>query len=111
MPTKDEVARRLARAHYEVETGVTDIYRLTGSAETESNEREPIKLLEVNAATIPSGVVPLHFAPAPAAGIHYPSVIIEVTPGEFQQIRRHELPLPRNWQVGELFERPAAAAE
>ena len=106
MPTKDEAARHLARKHYEVEAGLTGIFRLTGSAEAEANEREPIKLLEVNPATIPTGVTPLHFAPAPAAGIDYPSVIVEVTPSEFLQIQQNELSLPRNWRIGEMFERP-----
>jgi hypothetical protein len=64
--------------------------------------------LEVNADTVPTGVVPLHFGPAPASGIPYPSVIVEVTPGEFDRIRARELPLPAGWEVGEELPRPAA---
>ena len=40
---------------------------------------EPIKLLEVNENTVAAGVMPLYFGPAPASGIPYPSVIVEVT--------------------------------
>ena len=65
----------------------------------------PIKLLEVNADTAPSGVMPLHFGPAPAGGIPYPSVIVEVTPDEFERIRAHELKLPDGWTIGEEYPR------
>ena len=100
-------ARKLAEAHYRVEAGITRIFRIAGTPETESRPSEPIKLLEVSQSTIPSGVMPLQFGPAPASGIHYPSVIVEVTPEEFQRIQTQELALPEGWTVGELLPRPA----
>jgi hypothetical protein len=98
---KDEVARLLARKHFEIEDGITHIYRLTDRSDVELRPSEPIKLLEVNAATVPSGVLPLHFGPAPASGIPFSSIIIEVTPIEFEKIRSHELELPKGWSIGE----------
>jgi hypothetical protein len=77
---KAEVARALAKKHYEAEDGLQRIFRLTGSAELELKPVEPIKLLEVNANTVPSGLLPAGFGPAPASGIPYPSVIVEVSP-------------------------------
>jgi hypothetical protein len=106
MPTKDEEAVKLAHIHYEVEEGMIHIFRLTGSPEAEISPTEPIKLLEVNESTVPYGILPLHFGPLRAAGIHYPSVIVEVTPEEYKQIQAEELKLPNGWKVGELIPRP-----
>lgn len=106
MPNKDEEARQLAEAHYQVEPGITHIFRVTGSADAELRANEPIKLLEVNQDTIPSGIMPLQFGPAPAQGFHFPSVIIEVTPEEFAKIQAQELKLPDGWSVGDFLPRP-----
>jgi|SRR3954470_17377542 len=107
MIDKDEAAKVLARKHYQIEDGITHIFRLTDKVEVEVRPAEPIKLLEVNAATVPSGVMPLHFGPAPASGVPFPSVIVEVTPAEFEKIRRQELKLPQGWVIGEEIPRPA----
>ena len=98
---KDEVAKRLASEHFQIEAGLTQIFRIIASPEVEFSDAEPIKLLEVNTATPASGVMPLYFGPAPACGILYPSVIVEVTPDEFEQIKAHELKLPEGWAIGE----------
>jgi len=101
--TKDEVAKELAKKHFQLEAGLSRIFRLKGAADIEMKSSEPIKLLEVNAATAPTGVMPLHFGPAPASGIPYPSVIIEVTPDEFEKIQLKELQLPEGWAIDEEF--------
>ncbi len=96
---KDESASELAKRHFEVEAGLTRIIRFSGSADVRVQATEPIKFLEVNENTVASGVMPLGFDAAPASGIHFPSVIIEVTPREFEQIQARELKLPRGWEV------------
>ena len=103
MPTKDEEARELARMHYQVETGMTQIFRITGSFDVEVRPTEPIKLLEVNTNTVASGIMPIQFGPSPASGLHYPSIILEVTPDEFQRIQNDELKLPNGWKVGDMI--------
>jgi hypothetical protein len=110
MPTKEEEMMELAHKHYEVEEGMTHIFRLVGTPEAEINPSEPIKLLEVNESTIPSGILPLHFGPLPSAGFHYPSVIVEITPEEYQQVQSQELKLPNGWKVGDLIPRPLVGA-
>lgn len=107
MPNKDEEIRQLAEAHYRVEAGITSIFRITASADVELRPNEPIKLLEVNEFTAATGVMPLQFGPAPASGIHFPSIIVEVTPEEFEKIQTLELPLPNGWSVGDLLPKPA----
>ena len=80
---------------------MTQIFRIMGSAEAEVLPNEPIKLLEVNENTIPVGIMPLGFGPAPTYGIHYPSVIVEVTPDEYERIQSKELALPHGWTVSD----------
>lgn len=106
MQTKDEAARKLAEAHYSVEPGISQIFRITGSADLESTPNEPIKLLEVNEDTIASGIMPLNFDAAPAHGIEYPSVIVEVTPEELKQIQTKKLQLPAGWTLNQLLPKP-----
>jgi len=86
-----------------VEVGLSHVFRITGSADVEARPTEPIKLLEVNENTVPSGILPIQFGPEPAVGLHYPSIILEVTPDEFQKIQSDELKLPNGWKVGDLI--------
>ena len=103
---KAAVAKDLAKKHYQAEAGLQKIIRLTGSAEVEVRPVEPIKLLEVNANTVPSGVLPVSFGPSPASGVPYPSVIVEVSPEEFAKIQTQELKLPKGWLLGEELPKP-----
>ena len=105
MPEKNEVARLLADAHREMEPAISRIIRLVVDREDEA--REPVKLLEVNPATSPSGVFPIAFTADPPS-IPYPSVVVEVTEAEFEQIRAGSLPLPAGWRLGDTLY-PAAA--
>jgi hypothetical protein len=98
MADKREAARRLAQFHYLVEDGMATIYRLVSPTETES---EPIKLLEINRDTVATGIMPLGFGAAPDRGIPYPSVIVEVTPEEYEQLRSGGLNLPNEWRIAE----------
>jgi len=100
------VARELARKHYELEAGLTQVFLITDQAQIEGVRSEPIKLLEVNADTVASGIMPLHFGPAPASGAPYPSIIIEVTPDEFAKIQSNEMKLPDGWKIGQEIPRP-----
>ena len=77
--------------------GITRILRFTGRAEVEVLRAEPIKLLEVNANTVPSGIMPLRFGAAPSIAVPFPTVVVEVTPDEFQKIQSQELKLPSGW--------------
>lgn len=101
MPDKDDIARTLAEAHRTVEPTITRIVRIVGPAE--ADQREPIKLLEVNPATTPSGIWPIAFTPDPPT-VPYGSVVVEVTPEEYDAIVARHLPLPYGWTLGaELY--------
>ncbi|HET6879169.1 MAG TPA: hypothetical protein VFI31_03375 [Pirellulales bacterium] len=118
MPDREVETRELAERHYAVEGGVTDIFILrdteNGVVEPDGNgaaQREPIRLLEVNENTVPTGIYPIQFAPAPTSGIHFSSVIVEITPEEFKKIQNDELHLPNGWEIGERIPNPQAARE
>lgn len=110
MPTREEVANRLAQAHYAVEPGMTQIYRVVREGGEEDAADEPIKLLEVNQDTLPLGIRPVYFRPHPASGIDFPSAIIEVTPAEFESLTRGDvnLRLPSQWSLDSLIPRATA---
>jgi hypothetical protein len=110
MWNKDEEARKLADAHYKVEEGITQIFRIVlRRPKDESRPDEPIKLLEVNEATVPLGIRPVGFGPAPAWGLHFPSLIIQITPGEYEEIQNRTLKLPKGWTIGDLLPNPYAS--
>lgn len=104
MNTKEQTAAELARAHFSVEPGILAIYRVVAGSR-ERDEDEPIKLLEVNERTPPAGILPVHFGPDPQAGIHHAAVVIEVTPEEYDRLRKGELCLPNDWSLDEELPR------
>lgn len=107
MPDKSAVAKVLADAHRKLEPAISRIVRVVADVDEESAPHEPVKLLEVNPETSPSGVVPIAFGPDPPL-IPFPSVVIEVTEDEFESIRTGKLPLPGGWRLGDLLY-PSAA--
>ena len=100
MPEKDEIARLLAEAHRQMEATIARIVRVRGPREAEVDE--PIKLVEVNPATSPSGIWPIAFTPAPP-DVPFGSVVVEVTPDEYAQIQAGTLALPDGWTLGETL--------
>jgi hypothetical protein len=100
MPDKDDIARRLAEAHRQEQTSITQIVRLLGPQEADGSE--PIKLLEVNPATSPSGIWPIAFTPDPPE-VPYGSVVVEVTPTEYEDIVADRLRLPNDWILGDTL--------
>jgi hypothetical protein len=107
---KAKVAKELAKKHFQIEPGLTKVIRFSGSAQVEFRPTEPIKLLEVNQNTVASGVLPLGFGPAPASGITFPSIIVEVTPEEYEKIKKKEMALPQGWGTEDELPKPPDAA-
>jgi hypothetical protein len=108
MHDKDEVAARLIAWHFRIEPELRAIYRILSANEDAAGE--PIKLLEVNEATVETGrVVP--FAFGPAGDIPCASAVAEVTPAEMDAIRQDRIALPAGWSLGNAreFLRPRAA--
>jgi len=104
-PDKSTAALQLVEAHLRSDPSINRVVRVIGGEE--SAVHEPIKLLEVNPDTSPSGIVPIAFGPNPPL-TPYSTVIIEVTEEEFESIRAGDLTLPEGWSLGETLY-PSAA--
>jgi hypothetical protein len=102
METGDKIqtARILADAHRSFDPGIVRIVLLVADSEQDANE--PVKLLEVNPDTSPSGIVPIAFGANPPT-VPFPSVVIEVTEGEFEKINAGRMPLPDGWRLGKTI--------
>lgn len=99
--TKREAAERLAMLHREAEPLLRKVFLLHSDHDEESGE--PIKLLEVVDGAVEAGVLPLFFRADERHGIEYPSVIVELSPSEYQQVGpRGEIDVEGSrWSVGE----------
>ena|SRR5580704_5418097 len=107
MRTKDETAQFLAEAHFRLDQGIVRIFRII--EQNESNNLRPVKLLEISPMTTEVGISPVGMTADPARGVFHPSVVIEISPGEFDRLQKGELKLPYDWKLGEeLFLRVAA---
>jgi hypothetical protein len=105
---KDEATSWLIERHFAVEPDLSAVYRIVGP--NEDSPDEPIKLLEVNAATVATGSVePFGFAPT--REVPFPVVIAEITPAELESFRAHPEALPRGWdlETALVIRRPRAA--
>ncbi len=109
MPSKDQVARELIEVHFKTEPHLQAVYRMM--TDNEASVTEPIKLLEVNAATVGTGeVTPFEFAPTQE--VPFPTIIAEVTPDEFEAVLGGRSRLPRGWRFdhAQRFTREEMAA-
>jgi hypothetical protein len=108
--SRRETARTLAESHANVDPDIQLVVRVLSPDERDEGGTEPVKVLEVNPSTLAAGVQPVYFIPDVAAGIRYATVIIEVTPEEYEEIRAQRRPLPYDWRLDEeLYRRPEAA--
>ena len=107
---RDEAARELAAAHFHIEPSIERIFRVIDpDPQKESRSDEPVKLLEVNPATIVSGIQPVYFGPDASHGMLFPSVIIEIHPDEYEALEQGSLSLPDGWTIAPEYPRPAGA--
>ena len=68
-------------------------------AQKESDMREPVKLLEISPETTAVGIQPIYFQPS--GDIFYPSVVVAITPEEFEHVKTHPDELSHyGWRIG-----------
>ena len=109
MPTKDETAQILAEAHFQLDQGVVRVFRIVEP--DEANESRPVKLLEVNRMTTEAGILPIGMGADPSRGVAYGTIIVEITPNEFERLAQGQLQLPNEWRLDqELLPHAAAGA-
>ncbi len=108
MLSKDQTAQRLVDAHFGLDEGVLRIFRMVEV--DESDVGKPIKLLEINDMTPESGILPIAMTADPSHEVYYASVVVEITPHEFERLVAGKLSLPNGWTLGaELFPARRAA--
>ena len=96
--SKLQAAQELARAHFEVEPNLVSVYLI--EPVNEENPEDPIKLLEVVEGTIERGIEPIAFPADPAHGLYYPSIVVEISPAEYEAIPRDGHLGYDGWTVG-----------
>lgn len=98
------VAESLIQEHFGLEPALEQVIWINPDLPTE------IRLLEINAETITTGMVQSFYF-APSDEIPYPMKIAEVTPEEWQSILQNEIPLPNGWTLEnyKVFSREAVA--
>ena len=105
--SNEQYAEELVQDHFAMEPGMIKIIRLVSP--NEDVPEEPMKLLEVNSNTLPMGILPVGF-PArieKESDAWYPrAIIIEVTPGEYQQILADPGLIPNGWRMAQEYTRP-----
>jgi hypothetical protein len=105
--TKAEAALALAEAHFGIEDGLERVFIIRAGID---DPHEPIKLLEVNANTVPTGSIdPIPFSAS--KDVPFVTEIAEISPEEFSRLQRGELRLPRGWTLEDADDvpRPRAA--
>jgi hypothetical protein len=95
---KDVVARKLAAAHRSADPAITGIYRIEAPGR-EGDPTEPIKLLEINANTTASGIMPVGLSSHAPSGIYFPSIVVEIHPSELTKLHDGRLALPHGWRL------------
>ncbi len=100
---REKIAKELVDYHViaEDEIVLAVMYTRKGGDQSE----EPIKLLEVNRATVPAGVMPVYFGQTKE---YPPVVIIEVTEEEYRAVADGSLPLPDGWDESKVLHQRAA---
>ena len=88
------VSSDLAAAHRKADSATTTIKFFPGAKQGE------VCILEVSSTAPTTGeIMPFRFGPDPANGVDYPSVVILVSPSEWQDIQKSKLPLPNGWDL------------
>lgn len=96
---KLQTAKNLAKSHFAIEPNMKRIFLLEPLKP--QDPEEPIKLLEVVEGTIERGIEPVGFTADPDRGIDYPSVIVEVSPSEYEEIAAERMSFgDRSWSRG-----------
>jgi hypothetical protein len=97
--SKLEAAQSMAAAHFRVEPNLKHIHLIEPL--NDQDPSDPIKLLEVVEGTLEVGIEPVGFTADPARGIDYPSIIIEISPAEFQSMGSGKVRFSNSeWTIG-----------
>ena len=90
--TTHDVALDLAKAHRKADKKTMAVF-------VSDDDRE-VRLVEVSGSVASHGeVLPFRFAPRPKDGIPFPSVLIVLSPAEWEMVQSGQLNLPEGWAL------------
>lgn len=98
MKTVPQVAAELAQAHVEDDPNTTKVYFVEGVA-------DEVRLVEVSGSLGnggPGEVLPVRFEAQPDEGVPYPSVVVLLSPSEWDAVENDQLKLPPGWEKERL---------
>jgi hypothetical protein len=95
-----EIVRRMAREHFEIEENVESIIWF------KDERKDEIHLLEVNRESPQEDLI-LTFYHAPTEEYPIPAIVGDITPEEWEKVKKGIIPLPKGWSLSniEIFER------
>lgn len=94
---RDDLARWYATQHLRTDPGIREVHYLKHS----SPDRE-IRLLEVNDMMVQQAdeaLEPLDFGVDTDSPTAHKLLVMDVTPAQWERIKRQELPLPQGWTL------------
>jgi hypothetical protein len=87
-------AKSLAAAHRSEDKKTTDVFLFPDP------QLADVRLLEVSGSAPRSGdVLPFRFEPRPDIGVPFASVVILLSPDEWNDVLSQKLPLPSGWDL------------
>lgn len=103
MTKKNELNRvvaQLVKSHFETEEGIDQIIWFKDGDEVE------IRLIEINPNTLPTEAIEVFYF-SPSKDVPLPVRIADVTPEEWEKVKRGDIPLPDGWTLNktEIFNR------
>jgi len=98
MKSIEEVARDLAVAHRREDPATKEIFFLRPSGRVDE-----VRLVEVSGSADSAGeVLPFRFGPNATEGVPYASVVILLSPEDWERVKRGDLELPEGWNRDDL---------
>jgi hypothetical protein len=102
--TKVEIAREIARFHFDVDEDLRRVFLLGPVREEDPDE--PIKLLEVEEDAVESWIMPVSFPSNNDMSGPYPFMIVQLSPREFERIDPANIPFRgETWTIVEELPR------
>jgi hypothetical protein len=101
----ESIVEKLIHEHFDLDENLEKVMWINPEITSE------IRLIQITAETVPTGdVVSFYFAPSDE--VPYPMFLAQVTPEEWQQVLRDEIPLPEEWSLEnhKVFSRELVAA-
>ena len=94
-----KAAKQLVELHREAEPNLREAFLLAAPDETADS---PIKLLEVVDGAVEAGVMPVYFRADKARAIPFASILIELSPSEFEQYKTGTIPVDNEtWTIAQ----------